>query len=84
MSDGEPVTLIGMSVSNLTTDTVVQLELEVDDGDVLRSGSAADLRRRRLDVSVDALRERFGRDLVRYGTAGRGMDDDFRRLAEKS
>lgn len=84
VSDGEPVTLIGMSVSNLTTDTVVQLELEVDDGDVLRSGSAADLRRRRLDVSVDALRERFGRDLVRYGTAGRGMDDDFRRLAEKS
>jgi DNA polymerase-4 len=84
VSEGEPVTLIGMSMSNLTTDTELQLELELDSGDPSRAGSAADLRRRRLDQQVDSLRERFGKELVRYGTSGRGMDDDFRRLAEKS
>lgn len=84
VAEGDPVTLIGMSISNLTTDSVVQLELDVDGGDVLRSGSAADLKRRRLDTQVDALREKFGRELVRFGTSGRGMDDDFRRLAERS
>lgn len=83
-SDEQPVTLIGISVSNLTTYDVVQLELELDEGDVLRSGSGEDLRRRSLDTTVDAVRERFGRELVRYGTAGRRLDDDFRRLAERS
>lgn len=82
--EGEPVTLIGISVSNLSTDDVLQLELEIDDGDVLRAGSLEDLRRRSLDESVDAVRDRFGRELVRYGTAGRRMNDDFRRLAERS
>ncbi len=71
-------------MSNLTTDDSVQLELEIDDGDVLRAGSAEDLRRRSLDDTVDAVRERFGKGLVRYGTAGRSMDDDFRKLAERS
>lgn len=83
-SDGEPVTLIGLSVSNLTTNRHLQLELEIDDGDVLRSGSAADLRRRLLDSSVDEIRDRFGRDLLRYGLSGRGVSDEFRRLAERS
>ncbi|MEA1902518.1 MAG: hypothetical protein U9N56_03220, partial [Actinomycetota bacterium] len=83
VADGDPVTLIGMSVSNLTTDTAVQMELDIDEGDVLRTGSAADTKRRMLDKQVDALRERFGKDLLRYGTSGRGIDDDFRRLAEK-
>jgi hypothetical protein len=51
---------------------------------VLRAGSSEDLRRRLLDESVDAIRDRFGRELLRYGTAGRRMNDDFRRLAERS
>ena len=82
----EPVTLVGMSVSNLTTDTHVQLELAVDDGDVLRAGSAQDLRRRALDMSVDEVRERFGRTLVKYGnTPERGVvSEEFRKLAERS
>jgi DNA polymerase-4 len=84
VADGEPVTLIGMSVSNLTTDDAIQLELEIDEGDVLRTGSPSDLKRRDLDRQVDALREKFGKDLLRYGMSGRGMDDDFRRLAERS
>ncbi len=84
VSDEEPVTLIGMAVSNLTTDQYLQLELDIDDGDVLRMGSAADVRRRSLDESVDAVRDRFGRELVRFGNSGRETSDAFRRLAERS
>lgn len=83
-SHDPPVTLIGMSVSNLTTDAHYQLELDLDDGGVLRSGSATDQRRRDLDSSVDEIRDRFGRDAVHHGERLRGAGDDFRRLAEKS
>lgn len=79
-----PVTLIGIAVSNLTTDRHLQLELALDEGDVLRAGSEEDLRRRSLDESVDRVRERFGRDTLRIGTSRRGLGDDFRRLAERS
>ena len=84
--EDEPVTLVGMSVSNLTTDDFLQLELEVDAGDVLRAGSSLDLKRRALDASVDDVRERFGRELVRLGAAPkRGViSEEFRRLAEHS
>jgi DNA polymerase-4 len=81
---GETVTLIGLSVSNLTTDDYVQLELDLGDGDVLRSGSESALKRSRLEGSVDEVRERFGRDLLRYGAGAGGASDDFRRLAERS
>lgn len=83
-AEGDPVTLIGLSVSNLTTDQFLQLELDIDGGDVLRAGSAADLRRRSIDESVDAIRERFGRELVTFGRSSRGSSDEFRRLAERS
>lgn len=81
---GETVTLIGLSVSNLTTEDFRQLELDLGDGDVLRSGSDLALKRARLEDSIDAVREKYGRGLVRYGTGAGGMGDDFRRLAEKS
>lgn len=81
---GETVTLIGISVSNLTTDDHRQLEFDLGDGDVLRSGSDVALKRSNLENSVDEIREKFGRSVVRYGTGSRGMSDDFRRLAEKS
>jgi DNA polymerase-4 len=84
VADGAPVTLIGLSLSNLTTDRFLQLELELDEGDVLRAGSLEDLRRQSIDESVDAVRERFGRDLVMFGDNNRGASDDFRRLAEHS
>jgi DNA polymerase-4 len=82
----EPVTLVGMSLSNLTTDDFLQLELEVDPGDVLRAGSGIDLKRRALDASVDVIRERFGRGLLKLGSApDRGVTpEEFRRLAEHS
>lgn len=81
----DPATLVGISLSNLTTDVILQLELEVDAGDVLRAGSGKDLRRRALDSSVDGVRERFGRESLKIGAASRrGTSDDFRRLAEKT
>ncbi|HEU4894935.1 MAG TPA: DNA polymerase IV, partial [Acidimicrobiia bacterium] len=83
-SPGEVVTLIGISVSNLTTDDHVQLELDLGDGDLLRAGSDLALRRSKLEGKVDEVRERFGRDLLRYGTGAGGASDEFRRLAEKS
>jgi len=81
---GERVTLIGLSVSNLTTDDHVQLELDLGEGDVLRAGNELALRRNSLEASVDEVREKFGRHLVRYGAGSGGMSDDFRRLAERS
>ena len=81
---GETVTLIGLSVSKLTIDDHVQLELDLGQGTVLRSGSDVALRRRRLEGSVDEVREKFGRDLLRYGTGSGGSSDEFRRLAERS
>jgi hypothetical protein len=81
-----PVTLVGMSLSNLTTDEYLQLEMDVDPGDVLRAGSGLDLKRRAIDASVDGIRERFGRDLLKLGsTPDRGVTpEEFRRLAEHS
>lgn len=81
---GEAVTLIGLSVSSLSTDQHVQLELDLDGGDLLRAGSELAQRHRRLEGSIDEVRERFGRDLLRYGVGAGGASDDFRRLAEWS
>jgi len=81
---GETVTLIGLSVSNLTTETYRQLELDLGDGDVLRSGSDVALARSELETSVDRVREKFGRSMLTFGTGHGGLGDDFRRLSEKS
>ena len=81
---GETVTLIGLSVSNLTTDDFRQLELDLGDDDLLRSGSRLALTRSSLEDSVDRVRERFGRSVLSYGAGSGGMSDDFRRLAERS
>ena len=81
---GETVTLIGLSVSNLTTETHRQLEFDLGDGDVLRSGSDAALARSELETSVDRVREKFGRSMLTFGTGPGGLGDDFRRLSEKS
>jgi hypothetical protein len=82
----EPVTLVGMSLSNLTTDDFLQLVLELDSGHVLCAGSGVDLKRRALDSSVDVVRERFGRELLKLGFPSDrgGTPEDFRQLAERS
>lgn len=78
-----PVTLIGLSVSKLTTDDHLQLELPLEEGDALRAGSRHDLLRRSLDASVDRVRDRFGKGSLRLGMSDLG-GEDFRRLAERS
>jgi DNA polymerase-4 len=81
---GETATLIGLSVSNLTTDDHRQLELDLGDDAILRSGNEAAMKRSSLEDSVDRVRDKFGKTVVRYGSGPGGMSDDFRRLAEKS
>lgn len=80
-----PVTLIGISVSNLASDRFVQLELAFDGGDVTRPGSRAAAVMASLDEEVDRIRERYGNSALQLGArSDRGLSDDFRRLAERS
>lgn len=84
VNDGETVTLIGLSVGNLTTAAHVQLELDLGQVETTRPGNEAAIKRSELEASLDEVREKFGRELVKYGSGPGGMSDDFRRLAERS
>lgn len=82
--DPGPLTLVGVSVSNLRMNRFVQMELGLDDGEVENAGSIAADRHDMLDARIDSIREKFGNDAVRVGAGRRGISDEFRRLAEKS
>jgi DNA polymerase-4 len=81
------ITLLGISVSNLTLQQSLQLELPMEPEDPQRPGSAGGSARWAVDHSMDAVRLRFGRGAVGYlpATLGRagGVADDFRELAER-
>ena len=81
------ISLLAVSVSNLTTRQVIQLELPLPPPDPRRPGSATGSARWALDRSMDAVRTRFGRDAVGYLPAAlsgsAGVPDDFRELAER-
>jgi DNA polymerase-4 len=81
------VTLLAISVSNLTEEPLVQLELPVPGGDPRRPGSAASVSRLAVDRSMDEVRQRFGRGAVGYAAVAlsrRGeVPDEFRELAER-
>lgn len=83
----EAVTLVGISVSQLSDDAARQLELQLDEGEVERTGSAAADAASAVDRQVDEIRKRFGDQAVtRAGLLGRKDRDapeEFRRLAEK-
>ncbi|MCG8508868.1 MAG: hypothetical protein MI741_06525, partial [Rhodospirillales bacterium] len=85
--DEPEITLLGISVSNLLEQASVQLELPVAGDDPHRTGSPTGSARLALDKSVDAVRERFGRESVAYATPAfseRGaVPDEFRELAER-
>jgi len=79
------ISLLAISVSNLTVQHAIQLELPVPPDDPRRPGSAIGSARWALDTSVDAVRDRFGREAVGYLPArarSRGVPDEFRELAE--
>jgi DNA polymerase-4 len=82
------ISLVGISVSHLERDPIVQMELPLglpDEGG--RAGARKGAARLRADLALDAVRERFGRGAVNYGSTVQGVapliPDAFRRLAEK-
>ena len=82
------ITLLAVSVSNLTPEPALQLELEVgDDGRVVRPGSSVGAARWALDRSVDAVRSKYGRRAVGFAPVQLSdlglVPDDFRELAER-
>jgi DNA polymerase-4 len=80
------ISLLAISVSNLTVQHAVQLELPIPPDDPRHPGSAIGSARWALDTSVDAVRSRFGRQSVGYLPArarAAGVPDEFRELAER-
>lgn len=83
-----PLTLVGLSMSKLSTEGAVQLELGLDDGDIVHSGSKAAQHQADIDRQIDIARARFGAGAVGRASdlldvESRRIDDGFRELAEK-
>lgn len=83
---GTEITLLGISVSNVVDQLVVQPELDLRPEDPWRPGSPTGSARRAVDGSMDRIRTRFGGDAVGYLPAvlrrGAAVPDEFRELAE--
>ena len=81
------ITLLVFSVSHLTDQRSIQLELDLAPDDPGRPGSPAGAARRAVDGSMDAIRERFGGGAVGYLPValrrGAVVPDAFRELAER-
>ena len=81
------LTLVGIAVSQLERQPLLQLELPLALPDQWRRpGAVEGAARWTADRAVDAVRERFGFDAIGYGAAHgtrRGVPDAFRTLAEK-
>ena len=87
-SHGRSVGLLGVRASSLCVDPHVQLELPLSGGsrsDSVRAGSSTALSRGRLDVAVDTLRARFGKEKVGPASVlldkSRRVPDEFGDLA---
>jgi DNA polymerase-4 len=84
--DERTISLLAISASHLGS-TDLQLELPfalADDG--LRPGTRKGMARGRVDRAIDAIRDRFGSEVVFYASSSRAphsVPDDFRSLAEK-
>ena len=82
------ISLLAIAVSHLEDDAALQLELPFElEGEARRPGTEKGAARWVLDRSVDEVREKFGRELVGYGSVAlgdrRSVPDAFRELAEK-
>jgi DNA polymerase-4 len=84
---GVEITLLAISASNLATVHAVQGELPLPPDDPRSPGSTTGSARWAVDLSVDAVRRKFGRDAVGYLPAAmsrsHSVPDDFRELAER-
>jgi DNA polymerase-4 len=82
------ISLLAISVSNLERRPLIQLELPLGLADeARRPGSRKAAARAQADRAMDAVRDRFGWEAVRYASLAGGqpaaVPDAFRRLAEK-
>ncbi|MEP7202428.1 MAG: DNA polymerase IV [Ilumatobacteraceae bacterium] len=84
--DQHQISLLAISVSNLTHQPVLQLELPVLPDEPERPGSRTGSARWAVDRSIDDVRRRFGRSSVGYASVAlskhRSVPDEFRELAE--
>jgi DNA polymerase-4 len=79
------ITLLAISTSNLVPLQALQAELPLAPDDPRRAGSPTGSARWAVDLSMDAVRRRFGKDAVGYWPAlvrAHGVPDEFRELAE--
>jgi len=85
--DEPEVTLLAISVGNLTQAHALQLELPLGLDDEHRPGTAAGSARWRVDRAFDEVRDRFGRHSIGYATVvfsdAERVPDAFRELAER-
>jgi DNA polymerase IV len=82
------ISLLGISISNLERDPLLQLELPLGIGDEeRRPGSQRGIARAVADGAIDKIRDRFGWQAVGYGPVGcrilPSVPDEFRELAER-
>jgi DNA polymerase IV len=87
-ADEPKISLLAISVSHLTKESEVQLDLPLGlEDDVRNPGSKRGLARWAADRAVDGIRERFGWEAIGYGSvvlgSHRSVPDEFRMLAEK-
>jgi DNA polymerase-4 len=86
--DESEISLLAVSVSNLVGEESLQLELPLPLGnDRFRPGTDSGAARWAVDRSVDAVRDRYGREAVGYATVVFSdvarVPDQFRELAER-
>jgi DNA polymerase-4 len=83
----QEITLLAISVSHLSDQRQLQLELDLGTPDPWRPGTTPGAARWALDASMDRIRDRFGRDAVGYAPTvldrgPGGVPEAFRELAE--
>ncbi len=80
-----PVTLLGLSLSNIVTTPHIQLEFDLGEtaSNIEDSGSVVAHERLELERAIDELQERFGKEAVSRASimARRAVPDEFRDLA---